>query len=83
LAGSTVSKHLSLLQQAGLVRSRKTERWIFYRLPDAPIPVEVGEALDWVFKSLGRSLESAQDRKRLSDILKQDPKELCRRQCRP
>ena len=33
LAPSTVSKHLSIMNHAGLVTPRKTERWVFYRLP--------------------------------------------------
>ena len=34
LAPSTVSKHMQLLQQAGLVDYRKQGRWRFYRLSD-------------------------------------------------
>ena len=33
LAPSTVSKHMAVLYQAGLVESRKEGRWIYYRLP--------------------------------------------------
>jgi len=32
LAPSTVSKHLSILKQAGLVESRKDGKWVYYRL---------------------------------------------------
>jgi ArsR family transcriptional regulator len=32
-APSTMSKHLSILHHAGLIQSRKTERWVHYRLP--------------------------------------------------
>ena len=55
LAPSTVSKHLSILHHAGLIQSRKTERWVYYRLPDKTAPAAVREALDWVKKSLGKS----------------------------
>jgi ArsR family transcriptional regulator len=34
LAPSTISKHLSILNQAGLVESRKGGRWIYYQLPE-------------------------------------------------
>ena len=34
LAPSTISKHLSILYQAGLAESRKDGRWIYFRLPD-------------------------------------------------
>ena len=79
LATSTISKHLSILSQAGLIRSRKAERWVYYRLPDRFAPVSVREALDWVHKSLARTDETAADTKRLRRILEVDPAELCRR----
>jgi len=34
LAPSTISKHMSILKQAGLVKSRKDGRWVYYRLSD-------------------------------------------------
>ncbi|MCG8511683.1 MAG: metalloregulator ArsR/SmtB family transcription factor, partial [Rhodospirillales bacterium] len=34
LAPATVSKHLSVLKMAGLVRQRKNGRWVYYRLAD-------------------------------------------------
>ncbi|MCX6894585.1 MAG: metalloregulator ArsR/SmtB family transcription factor [Verrucomicrobia bacterium] len=82
LATSTVSKHLSILNQAGLIRSRKTERWVYYRLADKPAPVAVREALDWVRKSLAKTDEAAADAKRLKRIMKMDLAEVCRRRCR-
>jgi DNA-binding transcriptional ArsR family regulator len=33
LVPSTVSKHMSILKQAGLVENRKEARWMYYRLP--------------------------------------------------
>ena len=81
LATSTVSKHLSILNQAGLVASRKAERWVYYRLPDRSAPVAVREALDWVQKSLARTDEAADDAKRLAKIRKMDLAEICKRRC--
>jgi DNA-binding transcriptional ArsR family regulator len=81
-APSTVSKHLSVLHHAALIQSRKTERWVYYRLPDKTAPVAVREALDWVKKSLGRSEQAAADAKKLKRILKTGLAEICRRQCR-
>jgi len=81
LATSTISKHLSILNQAGLILSRKTERWVYYRLPDQSAPVAVREALDWVLKSLVKTEEATADAVRLKKILKIDPVELCRRRC--
>lgn len=82
LAPSTVSRHLALLQQARLLSSRKEGRWIFFKLAGQDSPAVVREGLDWVFKSLARSDEALADRKRLDQILKLDPSDLCKRQCR-
>jgi ArsR family transcriptional regulator, arsenate/arsenite/antimonite-responsive transcriptional repressor len=82
LATSTVSKHLSILQHAGLVLSRKTERWVYYRLPDPTAPVVVREAIDWAHKSLGKTPEAVADAAKLKRILKLDLAVICRRVCR-
>jgi ArsR family transcriptional regulator, arsenate/arsenite/antimonite-responsive transcriptional repressor len=81
LATSTVSKHLSILHHAGLILSRKSERWVYYRLPGKSAPIAVREALDWVHKSLARTDEAAADGKRLGKIVKMDLAEICRRRC--
>ncbi len=80
-APSTVSKHLSILHHAHLILSRKSERWVYYRLPEKkPAPVAVREALVWVHKSLAKTDEAAADAKKLKQILKLDPVILCKRQ---
>ena len=79
-APSTISKHLSILHQAGLIFSRKTERWVYYRLPEKTAPVAVREALAWVHKSLAKTEAAASDAKKLKQILKTDPAVICRRQ---
>lgn len=79
-APSTMSKHLSVLHQAGLILSRKTERWVYYRLPDPPRPTVVAEALDWVKKSLAKTDAVAADSRKLKQILKTDLAVICRRQ---
>lgn len=80
-AVSTVSKHLSILYQAGLVESRKDGRWIYYRLPGKQADVAVQEALDWVEKSLADDPRITADVRELKKILKMNPSELCKRQC--
>ena len=82
LAVSTVSKHLSILHQAGLVESRKEGRWIYYRLPGKKAPVAVREAIAWVGRSLAENPRIAEDTRQLKQVLKLDPSELCKRQCR-
>jgi DNA-binding transcriptional ArsR family regulator len=82
MAPSTVSKHLSVLSQAGLVASRKTDRWVYYRLPDEKAPATVRGALAWVNKAIVAEPQILADTKQLKKILKQDPAELCKRQCK-
>jgi ArsR family transcriptional regulator, arsenate/arsenite/antimonite-responsive transcriptional repressor len=77
-APSTVSKHLSILHHAGLIRSRKSERWVYYRLPDRSATLTVREALDWVHKSLARTAQAVA--KQLKQILRTDLRVICRRQ---
>lgn len=79
---STVSKHLSILGHARLISSRKTERWVHYRLADKSAPVAVREALDWVHKALAKTEEANADAAKLKRILKMELAEICRRQCR-
>jgi DNA-binding transcriptional ArsR family regulator len=81
-APSTMSKHLSILFQASLVESRKDGRWIFYQLPGKSAPAMVREALGWIEKSHAHDPQVLEDNKQLKKILKQDPAELCKRQCR-
>lgn len=70
LAPSTISKHLSILFQAGLVESRKDGRWIYYRLPDKSAVASVLAVIDWAKKALEDDQLIAQDKKQLAKILK-------------
>lgn len=78
LAFSTVSRHLALLRQAGLLRSRKQGRWGYYRLPT---PEEASPLVADVLALLERHVASddllCRDRSRLDAILKMDPEDLC------
>ncbi len=81
LAMSTVSKHLSILYQAGLVDARKEGRWIYYSLAGKNAPAATREALAWVRRSLGGAERVEEDAKRLKKVLAMDVSELCKRQC--
>lgn len=80
LAPSTVSRHLTILRQAGLVESRKDGRWIYYRKADL-----LDEAMQGVLAGLldsqRRSSVLTEDRRLLKGILAVSPEELCRKQC--
>lgn len=84
LAGSTVSKHLSVLYQAGLLEMRKEGRWVYYALAGtrskASPPAKA--ALKWVFDAAGEQPRITEDRRHLRKVLQIDPVELCKRQCR-
>jgi DNA-binding transcriptional ArsR family regulator len=82
LAPSTVSKHLSILHSAGLVESRKDGRWMYYQLPGPDAPPMARLAIDWALKSLEGDPRAAADEQILEIVLKQDPADLCKRQCR-
>jgi ArsR family transcriptional regulator len=79
-APSTISKHLSILYNAGLILSRKSERWVYYRLPYKSATVAVREAVRWVHKSLDKTKETRADAKKLKQVLKTDLAIICRRQ---
>ncbi|MCB0324442.1 MAG: winged helix-turn-helix transcriptional regulator [Bdellovibrionales bacterium] len=80
LSPSTVSKHMSILQQAGLVESRKEGRWAYFRLADEGASDEAREAVQLVLRGLSREPQGKSDRKVLKSVLKVQPEELCRRQ---
>jgi len=89
LAPSTVSKHMSILKQAGLVESEKRGRWVYYRLASNHSDSEAGQVIDWVIEAcenegiiLGLHVDETinTDKKRLKQILQMDPEELCRSQ---
>lgn len=68
LAPSTVSKHLALLDAAGLVASRKSGRWIYYRLPARTAQAPVRPLLAWLDRSLRNEPAVAADARKLKSI---------------
>ena len=50
LAQPTVSKHLKVLEEAGLVASRKEGQWVYYRLASTSVYAEtlLGNLRDWL-----------------------------------
>lgn len=74
LAPSTVSKHMSILRQAGLVDTRKEERWIYYRLADREAQTAC-EIIDWLkrhSKNDKRVLDDAKQLRRIRKMSKDD-----------
>ena len=78
LADSTVSKHLSILREAGLVVSRKRGRWVYYRLAGEDASPLVRKALDFAHEQL--SSEDgviAADAARVAELLRRDDGAAC------
>jgi arsenate reductase len=68
LAPSTVSKHLLILRQAGLVDGRKDGRWMFYRPTRQPGPF-AADALGWVRAAATKDTQMLEDAARLRGIV--------------
>lgn len=80
LAPSTVSKHLALLNSAGLVEMRKDGRWAYYRLPDGDAGESVSPLLQWVTQALQGDEMIQRDARTLEKVLALDPEEVARNQ---
>lgn len=79
LAPSTVSKHLSILRDAGLVDARKKGRWVYYRLAERPVFPIIGKQAPKVFQSLEKSSRVKADDRKLKQIGGEELEKLCRR----
>jgi ArsR family transcriptional regulator len=75
LATATVSRHISVIQNAGLVESRKDGRWVYYRLAHN-FPQEL---MLWLKKELNTSTQVKHDSTRLDIIASCNVEELCRK----
>jgi ArsR family transcriptional regulator, arsenate/arsenite/antimonite-responsive transcriptional repressor len=79
LSPSTVSKHLSILRDAGLLDSRKEGRWVYYRVADKPVFPMIGKPRTPFFQTLEKSAEVKADDQHLKRIRKMDMEVLCRK----
>jgi ArsR family transcriptional regulator len=78
LASSTVSKHMSILYQAGLVRARKEGRWRYFRLPGKDAPRPVAKCLRWISESLEEEKTIVRDSRKLKSAAITSLKDLCK-----
>jgi len=78
LAPSTVSKHMSVLRQAGLVVGRKEGRWMYYRLPGKWRDTTAGRMAGSCLDGLKQDDAIRADYRRLNAICSVDLKALCK-----
>lgn len=76
LAPATVSKHIDMLVQAGLVERRKAGRWCFFRLAGHDAPSQVKQMLKWTLEHLRDNPVCRNDARKLAQLRKIDLKEL-------
>ena len=77
LAPSTVSKHMGVLYQAGLVSARKEGRWNYYRLADGDVPEYVLEAIQWVRNAAVKDKQIAADAEQVKRVCRIEKDKLC------
>jgi ArsR family transcriptional regulator len=74
--GATVSRHMAILQNAGLVESRKDGRWVYYKLRK---PAGSELLFQWLEESLAGEQAEA-DFQALGNIVAMTREDLCRMQ---
>lgn len=80
LAASTISKHLSILEDADLIAGRKDGRWAYYRLANGRQGAFAAPVRRWVIKALADDPEAVRDRKSLRRVTACPPALLRQRQ---
>ncbi|MFG0247331.1 MAG: ArsR/SmtB family transcription factor [Phycisphaeraceae bacterium JB051] len=76
LAPATVSKHMSILFDAGLIQRRKDGKWHYYRLARQDAPQMVEQALQWALQALDGEKVIVTDAKTLCCIRDKDRQEV-------
>jgi DNA-binding transcriptional ArsR family regulator len=77
LAPSTVSRHLNILYEAGLIDRRKEGRWAYFRLAGRDAAPAAKRAIRWVSECLRDETEIVRDGHALRRVLERDLEELC------
>lgn len=77
LATSTVSKHMSILREAGLVESRKDSRWVYYHLPGDSASPLIRSTIQFVREQLQAEPQIAEDSTRIAELIEKYSGTLC------
>lgn len=78
VSGATVSRHLGILVTAGLVKSRKESRWVYFALDEGCDGMD--NILDWLLSRLRLSDQIQADLEMLDGIMAVSKEDLCRQQ---
>jgi ArsR family transcriptional regulator, arsenate/arsenite/antimonite-responsive transcriptional repressor len=76
--GATASRHLGILVTAGLLKSRKKSRWVYFRLNDRCMDMD--SILGWLLPRVQASDQIQTDLAFLEQITAVDKEDLCRMQ---
>ncbi len=77
LAPATVSKHMNVLERAGLVTRRRQGKWRYYRLAEDSESEAVARALAWVLDELRDDPRLEADARKVRSVRRRDLVELC------
>lgn len=77
VTGATISRHLSVLSNAGIINKTKSGRWIYFSLNKNS---ENEKLIKWIINSISDSDEIKRDKSSLKKILNREPNEICRGQ---
>ena len=77
VSGATASRHMGILQKAGLVDSRKDGRWVYYCLTK---PKGSDPLFQWLEASITNSEQVQADFEALEHIVGMTREDLCRKQ---
>lgn len=80
LAPSTISKHMTILKQAGLVESRKEGRWVYYRTAERKNSSLAQGMTKLMLSVLAQDEQVQSDDTRLNEITAEGLDALCKRQ---
>lgn len=74
LSPATVSKHMDVLERAGLVQRRRQGKWRYYALSDGATEAATS-ALKWVLEQLRKDPRITEDARRTRKVRQQDLEE--------
>lgn len=77
LSPSTVSRHMAILHQAGLVERRKEGKWHYYRWAEAKATSVIGRAIRLAIEGAGEDATIKADSKRCCGVQEKELTEVC------